>query len=131
MLAAGTRAPVNMNLPELLGDPVDHPERPLLYAGLAHGHGERRDPPVLGHVVVGAGQEKAPLGLVGVAGPDLLAREDEVVALAIGPGTQRGEVGAGIGLTESLAPAFTPVDDPGEEAPLISSLPCSRIPCTR
>jgi hypothetical protein len=106
-----------VNLPELLRDPVDHPERPLLYAGLAHGHGERGDPPVLGDVVVGTGQEKTPLGLVGVARPDLLARDDEFLSLAIGPGTQSGEVGTGIGLTESLAPAVPPVDDAGEETP--------------
>ena len=111
MLAAGTRAPSKMHLAELLGDPVDHLQRPLLDAGLAHRHRERRDALVLRHVVVGAGEEQAPLGVVGVAGPHLVAGEHVLVAVAVGPGAQRGEVGAGVGLAEALAPAVAPVDD--------------------
>src|ERR1700735_4769624 len=105
-----------MDLAELLGHPVDHPEGPLLYTGLAHGDSERRDSPVRGDLVVRTGQEEAPLGFVGVARPDLLAGDDELVTLPIGPCAQRGKVRTGVGLAEALAPAVSPVDNAREEA---------------
>ncbi len=89
-------------------------------------------PAVLGHLVVGPGQEQAPLGLVRVARPHLVAGDDEVVTVPIGPGAQRGQVGSGVGLAEPLAPSVAPVDDAGEESLSgSSSLPCSRMPWTR
>ena len=107
---------VEEHLAELLGDPVDHPEGPLLDPGLAHGHREGRDAAVLGHVVIGPGQQQAPLGLVRVARPYLVTGDDEVVTVPVGPGAQRGEVGSGIGLAESLAPTVAAVDDAREES---------------
>ena len=38
------------------------------------------------------------VGLVGAAGEDLVAVDEPLVAVAHGPGSQRGEVGAGTGL---------------------------------
>ena len=70
---------------------------------------------VLGHVRVGAGQHEAPVGDVGVAGPHLVAADDALVAVALGPGAQRRQVGPGVGLAEALAPAVAAVDDAGQE----------------
>ena len=53
MSAARTRAPSKGTSPNSLRDPVDHPERALLDARLAHRHGEGGQPLVLGHVGVG------------------------------------------------------------------------------
>ena len=106
---------VEDDLAELLGDPVDHLQRPLLDAGLVHRHREGGDALVLGHVVIGAGQHEAAVGVVGVARPDLVPGDDVLVAVAVGPGAQRGEVRAGVGLAEALAPPVAPVDDAGQE----------------
>ena len=54
---------------------------------------------------VGAHQAEDPVGLVGVGGPDLLAVQDEVVAVAHGAGLERREVRAGARLGVALAPA--------------------------
>ena len=51
-----------------------------------------------------AGQQEAPLRHGGVGRPDLLAADQPAVAVAPGRGSQRGEVGAGLGLGEALAP---------------------------
>ena len=61
-------------------------------------------PRMLGRRRIGAGQQDAPAGDVGVAGPHLLPVEDVVVAVALGPQRQRRQVGAGAGLAEQLAP---------------------------
>ena len=53
---------------------------------------------------VGASEQDAPAGDVGVARPHLLPVDHVVVAVALGPRGQRGEVGAGAGLGEELAP---------------------------
>ena len=110
--------PVEGDLTELGGDAVDHPQRSLLDPRLMHRHGERREPLVLGHVGIGAGQHDAPLGDVGVAGPDLVTVDDVLVAVERGGGAQRREVGAGVGFAEALAPTVTAVDQPGQEAVL-------------
>ena len=54
---------------------------------------------------VGAHQAKNPVGVVGVGRPDLLAGDDEIVAVALGAGLQRGEVRSGVRLGIALAPA--------------------------
>ncbi len=54
---------------------------------------------------VGAHQAENPVGVVGVGGPDLLAGDEVIVAVAFGAGLQRGEVGAGVGFGIALAPA--------------------------
>ena len=107
---------VEDHLAELPGDPVDHLQRALLDARLVHADGEGGDALVLGDVGVGAGEDEAPVGEVGVAGPDLVPGDDVVVAVADRPGAERGEVGAGVGLAEALAPAVPAVDDAGQEA---------------
>src|SRR5260370_3614208 len=48
---------------------------------------------------------RSPVGVVGVGGPDFLAVDDEIVAVALGAGLQRGEVRSGIRLGIALAPA--------------------------
>jgi hypothetical protein len=83
---------------------------------MAHRDREGGDATVCGHVVVRAGEEEAPLGLVGVTGPDLLARDDIVVPVAVGSRAQGGQVRARVGLAEALAPAVTTADDAGKEA---------------
>ena len=66
--------------------------------------------------VVGAHQAEAPVGLVGVGGPDLLAVDQPVVALVLALGLQAGEVGAGAGLGIALAPADLAVHDLRQDA---------------
>src|SRR5439155_11796943 len=66
------------------------------------------DPLVLGAALdrggVGAHEEQAPLGDVGRADPDLLTVEHVLVAVADRGRPQVGEVAAGLGLAEALAP---------------------------
>ena len=50
-------------------------------------------------------QTEYPVGVVRIRGPDLLAVDDEIVAVAFGAGLQRGEVRSGIRLGIALAPA--------------------------
>ena len=59
---------------------------------------------MLGHVGVGAGDQDAELGDLGHRGPDLLAVDHPLVAVAHRPGGQVGQVAAGVGLAEQLAP---------------------------
>ena len=70
---------------------------------------------MLRHVGVGAGEEQAPVGDVGVARPDLVAVDHVLVAVARRGRAQRREVGAGVGLAEALAPALAPADQAGQE----------------
>ena len=61
--------------------------------------------------LVGSHQAEDTVRLVGVAGPDLLAIDDEVVAGILRGGLQAGEVGACTGFRIALAPAdFAPHD---------------------
>ena len=71
---------------------------------------------MLRHVRVGAREQEAPVGDVGVAGPDLVSVDHVVVAVARRGGAQRREVGPGIGLAEALAPALAAADQAGQEA---------------
>ena len=61
-------------------------------------------PLCLGRLGVGARDEHAPLGVLGAAGPHLLAGDDPVVAVLDRARLQRREVRAGVGLGEALAP---------------------------
>src|SRR5690606_11719223 len=47
----------------------------------------------------------------GVGGPDLLPGDGPAVTVAPGGGAQRGEIGTGLGLTESLTPDDLPAGD--------------------
>src|SRR5712692_6058665 len=68
------------------------------------------------HVLVGSRQQQTPVCDVGVAGPDLVAVNDILVALAGGRSGQRREIGAGAWLGKSLAPALGAVDHAGQES---------------
>ena len=67
---------------------------PDLDAGLLHREPEERNALVLGGVEVGAGDEQGVLGLAGARRPHLLAVDDPLVAVALGPGLDAGQVGA-------------------------------------
>jgi hypothetical protein len=88
----------------------DQPDRPHLDARIVHVDQQEADALVL-LAGVGAHQAEAHVGPLAAGGPDLLAVDQEVVALVLGLGLQRGEVGAGARLGEALAPAhFLPGD---------------------
>ena len=109
---------------------VGHVEdRPDLDAGLCHVDDELRQPAWGGGVGVGAGDQVAPVGVGGAGGPHLLPVEHPVVAVALGPGAQRGHVAAGVGLAHADAPHRRAGDDLGEEAArCCSSVPnCSSV----
>ena len=78
-------------------------ERPDLDARAVHVDEDERDALVLGHVGVGAHEEHAPVAELRGRVPDLLAGDDELVAVADGLAGEAGEVGAGAGLAEELA----------------------------
>src|SRR5690606_35995653 len=60
-----------------------------------------------------------PVGVLAVGGPGLLAVDEEVIALVLGGGAERGEVGAGVGLGVALTPRDRANDDAREEALLL------------
>ena len=68
---------------------------------------------------VSAHQAEDPVGLVGVGGPDLLAVDQEVVALVLAAGLEAGQIGAGARFRIALAPADLALDDPGKELLLL------------
>src|SRR5690606_18837449 len=77
----------------------------------AHVDDELGEPLVGPGVRVGPGDEVAPVGRRGAGGPDLLAVDDPVVAVAHGPGADAGDVGAGVRLAHADAPHRGPGDD--------------------
>ena len=87
--------------------------------GLVHGHEQERDALVLGDVGVGAGEHEDPVGQVAGAGPDLLAVDDPLVAVELGPAPEVAEVGAGVGLGVALAPQVLAGEDAGQEVRLL------------
>ena len=72
-----------------------------------------------GGVGFGAGQEDAVAGLAGQRRPDLLAVHHPLVAVAHGPGRQRGQVAARLRFGEQLAPDLRPVQQPGKQPALL------------
>ena len=71
--------------------------------GRLHVDHEAGEALVLGLVGVGAADDLADVAVLGARGPHLLAVDDPLVAVALGPGLQAGEVGAGARLAEQLA----------------------------
>ena len=65
---------------------------------------EVRQSLVLRHVRIGAHHQDAEVGILRAGGPDLLAVDDPVVAVAARRGSQRGEVGAARRARGELAP---------------------------
>jgi len=70
-------------------------------------------------VGLGAHEHEHHVGVMGRAGPDLLAVDEEVVALLAGAGLQRGEVGAGARLGIALAPDHLAADGRRDIGPLL------------
>ena len=103
---------VEVDLAEL-ARPEHRRQRPDLDAGCVHRQDQPADALVLRRVGVGADEQLAVVGDVAVRRPDLLAVDDVIVAVAHGAGAQRGEVGAGVGLGEALAPHLFTAQDRG------------------
>ena len=86
------------------GMPVHLANRANLDTGLPHIDREVREAAVLGGVPVGPRDEQAVLGVVGARVPQLLPVHDPLVAVAVGPSHQAGEIRPVAGLAEQLAP---------------------------
>ena len=91
------------------------PQRPDGDAGAAHVDQEQREPLVLRRLRLGPAEEEAPVGDVRVARPDLLPAHHESVAVPLGARAQRGQVRAGAGLGEALAPELAPREERAKE----------------
>jgi len=94
-------------------------ERTDLHARRVHRHDERGEPDVLGHVRIGSADDVAVVGVAGAGRPHLLAVDDPLVAVADGLGGQAGEVRAGAGFGEQLAPHLVGATQLGEEPLLL------------
>ena len=79
-------------------------DRADLDAGAVHRHDDLGDPRVRRAVVAGAADQVAVVGHGAEAGPDLLAVDHPVVAIADRLGLQRGEVAAGVRFAHADAP---------------------------
>ena len=79
-------------------------ERSHLDAGGAHVEEEERDALVPRRVGIGPGHEDAPVADPPAGAPHLLTVDDETVAVLFSAGGERGQVAAGTGLGEQLAP---------------------------
>ena len=73
---------------------------------------------VLGRRGIGAGEQHAPVGLTGPAGPDFLTIDDVAFPVPLSPRLQTGQVGTGIGFGIPLAPHFARADRRQEALPL-------------
>src|SRR5205085_6890427 len=60
---------------------------------------------------IGAAEAKDHIGVLRKRGPGLLAVDDVLVALALGLGLERGEIGAGARLGKALAPPVVDIGD--------------------
>src|SRR5690606_19342078 len=87
-------------------------------AGRLHVDEDEGDALLLLRRRVRADEAEDPIALVRVRRPDLLAVEDEVIAVALRAHLDVGEVGAGAGLGIALAPADLAARDLGEVLPL-------------
>ena len=85
--------------------PGDQQDRLCGHALRGHVEQDEADAVMLLGRGVGAHQAKDPVGVVGIARPDLLAVDDVIVAVALGAGLQGGEVRSGVRLGVALAPA--------------------------
>ena len=92
---------------------------PDLDARVRHVAQEHGNAPVLWGLGIGAGQHEETVGVVGAAGPYLLAADHVVVAVLDGTGLEGSEVGARAGLAETLAPVDPSLGDGGEVLALL------------
>ena len=116
MFSAATRAPSNITWPNSVVMPLIIRSGRCSMPGWRIGTAKAERPLCFGTLGVGAREQEAPVGHVGVAGPDLVAVDHVLVAVARRGGAQRREVGAGLGLAEALAPALAAADQAGQEA---------------
>ena len=91
----------------------DELDRAGLDARCAHVEHDERDTAVLRRGVR-AHEAEHPVRLVGVAGPDLLTVDEEMVAAVFAARGQAREVGAGTRLGVALAPSRAAADDVGD-----------------
>ena len=82
------------------------------------------DAVVLGRRGIGTGEQHAPVGLTGPAGPDFLTIDDVAIPVPLGPRLQTGQVGTGIGFGIPLAPHFARADRRQEALPLFGAWRC-------
>lgn len=87
-----------------------------LDTGQVHRAEEIGDAGVLRHVGVGAGDEDPVSGVLGERGPDLLTGHHPFVTITNGAGAEIGEVAAGFGFREELAPDVLPRQQSGQIA---------------
>jgi len=87
--------------PSCSGELAQRPDRD---ARRLHVDEQEADPLVLGRIGVGAHEQEAPVGDVRHRRPDLLAVDDEMLAVQHAARLEVGEVGARVRLRESLAP---------------------------
>ena len=102
-----------------LGVARDLHERPHLDARRVHVDDHVGQVLVLRRVGVALADEDAEVGDVRERRPDLLAVDEEVVALVLDPRASRGEVAAGVRLREALAPDLLGAEDLREVALLL------------
>jgi hypothetical protein len=101
----------------LVGDLLDRFDAD---AGGVHRRDEEGDAALLFvRLGVGAGEDEDHVGFVGAAGPDFLAIEDVIVAVAFGTKGKVGQVRAGVGLGIALAPELFRGGDLGQVALLL------------
>ena len=74
---------------------------------------------MLGRVGVGAGQQEDVVGVARLGGPHLLAVDDPLVAVELGPRREAGQIRTRVGLAEALAPGDRPVEDARDELLLL------------
>ena len=87
-----------------LGRAREIADRSYLDAGLVHRYQEQRQATVFRRVGIAATQHVDPVGVLAERRPDLLAVDDPMVAVEARPGAYVGQVGAGVGFAEPLAP---------------------------
>jgi hypothetical protein len=98
---------------------VDQLDRPDLQALALHVDEQHRDAGLLLGLGVGADQGEDPVAVLPERGPGLLAVDDPVVAVPDRSRAQAGQVGAGVGLGEALAPEDVDVGGLREELLLL------------
>ena len=91
-----------------------------------HVHDEVGDALVLRSSGIGSYEEDAPIGVLRMACPNLLASDHVVVTVAYGTCLQPGEVRASIGLGEALTPT-SPLSIPGRRRLRCASVPAWMI----
>jgi hypothetical protein len=96
---------------------VDRDDRPHCYPRRLCVDQQKRNsllPPV--SIRIGAHETEAPIGMVRSQGPDLLAVDDVMIAVAAGGGFERGEIGSCARLGKALAPPIVDIGGARQES---------------